>query len=212
MGRLRKKPWAAKYLKKSKLVFTKPEKFINKWTKKVFKNDNELWIELGMGKGKFITEHSNNQPNINFLGVEKFPSVQVMAIKKVEDNPNKNLRFISGDASDILNWFPSESISKIFINFPDPWPKAKHAKRRLVFDGFLNKYYSILKVGGELEFKSDQKSLFEFALEEIETKTNFEMIEKSFDLHKDKKNVVTTEYENKFIEKGNKIFYLKIKK
>ncbi len=208
MGRLRKKPWADEYLKKSKVTITNPNNFKDKWSKKVFKNDNPIWIEIGMGKGGFTLKQSEVNLNINILGIEKYSSVQIIPIKKYEENPKNNLRFISGDASDILEWFGKESIDKIFINFPDPWPKEKHSKRRLVFHKFLNDYYKILKKGGWIEFKTDQLPLFEFSLEEAFEKTKFIIKNEIRNLHSTKPEVIKTEYEKKFSELGNPIYYV----
>jgi len=205
MGRLRKKPWAEDYLKKSKIVFLSPTKYIKKWNKK-FNNLNDIWIEIGIGKGSFTIEQAKNNENINLLGIEKFPSVLVMAVKKAEELKLDNLKFISSDAFNIEEWFLEKSVSKIFINFPDPWPKKSHAKRRLLYSKFLLQYYKILKLNCKIEFKTDQLPLFEFALEEIKQKTNFKIKNVSYDLHKEN-DVIQTEYEKKFSNKGQKIYY-----
>ena len=211
MGRLRKKPWADAYLKKSKIVFLHPKKNIKKWNKK-FKNTNPIWIELGIGKGMFTIDKAQSNKNINILGIEKFPSVLVTPVKKAEILNLSNLKFISSDAADIENWFLENSIDKIFINFPDPWPKKSHAKRRLLYFKFLNQYYKILKSNSKIEFKTDQLPLFEFTLEEIREKTNFKIKNISWDLHKEKKNISMTEYETKFSSQGNKIYYAEFQK
>lgn len=212
MGRLRKKPWAEDYLIESKITFTEPETMKGEWRKKVFNNDNPLWIEIGMGKGGFTLAQADENKNVNILGIEKFPSVQVMPVKKVELEPRDNLKFISADAESITEWFEEESIDKIFINFPDPWPKASHAKRRLVFHTFLNDYFKLLKKGSWIEFKTDQLPLFEFALEQVEEKTKFVIENKSMNLHSDKEKVIKTEYETRFSNMGNPIYYVELHK
>ncbi len=207
MGRLRFKPWALEYLEDSKIVTTEPKQFKNKW-QTFFKKEQPIWIEIGMGKGGFTFRQAEINKNINLIGIEKYPSVQVIPVKKTEEAEIDNLKFISGDASEIKEWFDDDSIDKIFINFPDPWPKERHAKRRLLFRDFLNKYYDILSKNGCIEFKTDQLPLFEFALEEIE-KTKFSISDEIRDLHKNSENIIKTEYENKFSSMGNKIYYVK---
>ncbi len=212
MGRLRKKPWAEDYLRGSNIVITDPLDNINKWEKDLFKKKQEIWIEIGMGKGGHTLELAKQNPNKNIIGIEIFPSVQVIPVKKAEEIKLDNLLFISGDASNIDEWFKKESIERIFINFPDPWPKERHAKRRLLFYKFLNKYYDILKKSCIIEFKTDQLPLFEFAIEEAKDKTKFKVKKITRDLHKNSKNIIKTEYEKKFSSMGNPIFYLNLKK
>lgn len=211
MGRLRKKPWAEDYLNESKITFTEPELLKGKWRKE-FGNDNPIWLEIGMGKGGFTLSQSDANKDKNILGIEKFPSVQVMPVKKVEEDPRENLKFISGDATAITDWFEEESIDKIFINFPDPWPKASHAKRRLLFHTFLNDYFKILKKGSWIEFKTDQLPLFEFALEQVNEKTKFTIKNETRNLHADNPNVIKTEYETRFSNMGNPIYYVELHK
>ena len=212
MGRLRKKPWADDYLLNSNYVESKPENNKGLWNKEIFNNDKDLYLEIGIGKGKFTIEHAENNPNNNYVGVEKFPSVLVVPVKVTEEKEITNLKFVSGDATDLIDWFEDNSVSHIYLNFSDPWPKERHAKRRLVYRNFLNIYHQILKEGGELEFKTDQLPLFEFALEEIKEHTKFEIVETSWDLHSEKENVIMTEYETRFTKMGNKIYFVKIKK
>lgn len=212
MGRLRKKPWAEDYLRDSNIVITDPIENINNWNKKLFNNNNEIWIEIGMGKGGHTLELAKQNPNKNIIGIEIFPSVQVIPVKKAEELELPNLLFISGDASNIDEWFNKESIDRIFINFPDPWPKERHAKRRLLFHTFLKRYYSILRNDSIIEFKTDQLPLFDFTIEEVEEKTKFKIENVSRNLHKEKKNIIKTEYENKFSSMGNLIYFLILRK
>ena len=211
MGRLRFKPWALDYLIESKIAITNPEEYKDKWNN-IFHNDNPIWIEIGMGKGSFTIKKAELNPNFNIIGIEKFPSVQVIPVQRVEENKLENLKFISGDAINISQWFNKDTLDKIFLNFSDPWPKASHSKRRLVFHTFLNSYYDLLKPGGTVEFKTDQLPLFEFAIEQANEKTKFFIKNEIRDLHKNKENVIKTEYEEKFSNLGNKIYYLELQK
>lgn len=209
--RLRNKPQAKNYLEKSKFIIKNPKNNYFSF----FKRNKKLFIEIGMGKGKFIFENAKKNKNINFIGMEKEKSVIYIPAKKFDLNENKNiknLKLINSDAKDLKFWFKSEKIDKIFINFPDPWPKKKHSKRRLVFVDFLTLYWDILKIDGTIEFKTDQKFLFDFFLEQIIIFKKFEISYKSLDLHENSKEIITTEYENRFISENKKIYFLKLKK
>lgn len=212
MGRLRFKPWAEDYLKESKYAITNPENFKGKWHKEVFNNKQPIWIEIGMGKGRFTIVQSVLHPEVNMIGIEKAASVQVIPVKNAVEQSLKNIKFINGDATNIMEWFEEESIDKIYINFPDPWPKARHEKRRLVYKENLLNYYKLLKPGGMIEFKTDQKDLFEFALEQVKEYTKYKVVNDSWNLHDEQIDVVTTEYELKFTSKGNPIFYVELHK
>ncbi len=215
MGRLRFKPWAAEYMRESKIVINAPVLFKGKWSE-FFGNDNPIQIEVGMGKGQFIETLAVSNKDINYLGIEKYPSVQVLPVKRIEvkEGGQPNLRFISKDATDINEWFDNKSVDNIYINFPDPWPKDRHSKRRLVSNVFLDKFFNILKQGNTIEFKSDQKPLYEFALEELsERKNKWEIIENFTDLHNKREGeIVKTEYESKFTALGNPIYKITIRK
>lgn len=216
MGRLRIDRESLPYLEKSSIVVTNPKKFKGRWNSELFKNNKPLWIEIGMGKGEFTLEKSCAHQEVNFLGIEKYPTVQQIPVKQAEELKIPNLRFISGDASEILEWFDEGTIDKIFINFPDPWPKERHAKRRLVFNSFLNDYYKLLKQGGIIEFKTDQINLFEFALEQASEFTEFEIINDTRDLHslpiEKNPSPIKTGYEKKFSALGNEINYVEFHK
>ncbi len=174
----------------------------------IFGNDNPVHIEIGMGKGKFIHTMAKENPHINYVGIEKYSSVLLRAIQKMEEEELPNLKFIRMDAENIVKVFAEEEVDKIYLNFSDPWPKDRHAKRRLPSREFLARYDVILKKQGRLEFKTDNKELFEFALEELEPagwKT--EII--TYNLHSEGTLVqdnVMTEYEEKFSSIGNPIF------
>lgn len=175
--------------------------------KELFGNDNPLHIEIGMGKGRFIMELAALHPEINYIGIEKYSSVLLRAIQKMELNELPNLKFIRMDAEDIVEVFDKEEVDKIYLNFSDPWPKDRHAKRRLSSKEFLARYDVILKKEGRLEFKTDNKDLFDFALEQLPL-AGWEAERVTFDLHHDEEMIqgnIMTEYEEKFSALGNPI-------
>ncbi len=216
MGRLRMDRESLPYLEKSKITHTNPKELIGKWNSHVFKNEKPIWIEIGMGKGEFTLQKSKAHPEVNFLGIEKYPTVQQIPVKKAEEEQIDNLQFISGDANEIREWFEEGSIDKIFINFPDPWPKERHAKRRLVFHSFLNDYYKLLKPNGVIEFKTDQLPLFEFSIEQASENTKFKIVNETRNLHslseEENPSPIKTGYEKKFSALGNEINYVEFHK
>jgi len=186
-----------------------PKDYIGKW-KEVFDNNNPIYIEIGMGKGDFIIENAKQYPNINFIGIEKFDSVIVRAIEKVPQDL-KNLRLIRMDAKEINEVFDKE-ISRIFLNFSDPWPKKRHHDRRLTSHIFLNKYNNLFKNEKEIYQKTDNRDLFEYSVVSLST-YGYIIEEISFDLHNSNfENIIMTEYEKRFVAKGNNIYYLVAKK
>ena len=192
------------------LVILNPKDYKGKWNT-LFKNDNPIYLEIGMGKGKFLLEHAKSNPNINYIGLEKFDSVIVQAVEKIYPCNLKNILLLNVDAEELLDIFDEDEISKIFLNFSDPWPKNRHEKRRLSHANFLNRYQKILK--GDIEMKTDNRELFEFSLISFnENKWKFE--ELSLDLHhrNEDEKIITTEYEDRFTSKGNVIYFVKIKK
>ena len=179
--RLRNVTGSEKIIAASPYVVQEPKEMKNKW-KELFGISNPIYIEIGMGKGQFITTMAKNNPNINFIGIEKYSSVLLRAIQKVEAEEIPNLRFLCIDAKEIVDFFGKEEIDKIYLNFSDPWPKDRHAKRRLPSKEFLERYDQILKTEGNLEFKTDNRDLFDFAVEQIpETKWKIDQI--TYDLH-----------------------------
>lgn len=172
-----------------------------------FEKDQPIQIEIGMGKGRFIMQMAEEHPEINFIGIEKYSSVLLRAIQKMEQNELPNLRFIRMDAEDITEVFENGEVDKIFINFSDPWPKDRHAKRRLPSKEFLKRYDEILKKDGVIEFKTDNRDLFDFAVEQLEPAGwKAEVI--TYDLHHDPvlcEGNIMTEYEEKFSSIGNPI-------
>ena len=184
-----------------------PQEHKGKWSE-VFENDRPIHIEIGMGKGKFIMGMAQAHPDINYIGIEKYSTVLLRAIQKMEENELPNVVFIRMDAEDICEVFDKEEIDKIYLNFSDPWPKDRHAKRRLPSREFLARYDQFLVKGGRLEFKTDNKELFDFALEELEP-AGWKAESVTRDLHHDEKlcaGNIMTEYEEKFSAQGNPIY------
>ena len=190
-------------LNKSKIFITNPEEYIGKWNK-VFNNDNEIHIEIGMGKGSFIIEMARRYPNINFIGIEKYDSVIVRALEKIDYLDN--LRIVRMDAS-LINYSFDNEVSRIYLNFSDPWPKKRHALRRLTSPVFLEKYDSIFSGDSVIYQKTDNRSLFEYSLISL-SEYGYVLKELSLDLYKleDLGFNVPTEYEIKFNSKGQPIY------
>jgi tRNA (guanine-N7-)-methyltransferase len=175
--------------------------------REIFGNDHPVHIEIGMGKGRFIHTMAKEHPDINYVGIEKYSSVLLRAIQKMEQEELPNLKFLRMDAEDILKVFGPGEVDRIYLNFSDPWPKDRHARRRLPSREFLARYDVILKKEGRLEFKTDNRDLFDFAVEELEPAGwKAEVI--TFNLHSDERLMegnVMTEYEEKFSAMGNPI-------
>lgn len=185
-----------------------------KWAEEVYGNTRPLQIEIGMGKGKFITALARLHPDINYLGIEKYSSTLLRGVQKLEADPVPNLRFLRMDAEGIDEIFAEGEVDRIYLNFSDPWPKDRHAKRRLENKLFLRKYYKILKPEGRIEFKTDNADLFAFAVEELKDEP-WEVIGITRDLHNDEAmnaGNVMTEYEEKFSAMGNPIYKYVIEK
>ncbi len=176
----------------------------------VFSNDNPIYLEIGTGKGNFIIENAKRYPNINFIGIEKYDSVLVRAIEKLGCLELDNLKFIRADAKNIDNIFNKE-ISKLYLNFSDPWPKDRHEKRRLTSDTFLKCYDNIFVNDKIIEFKTDNRKLFEYSVKSF-TDYNYRINSLSLDLHQDTSDNIMTEYEEKFSKKGQVIYYIKVSK
>ena len=150
-------------LQHDKIMIFEPIKYKENWHK-VFDNNNPIYIEIGMGKGDFIIEHAKRNSNINYIGIEKYESVILQAAEKAKELNLDNLRLICFDAEKIEEIFAKQEIDKIYLNFSDPWPKARHEKRRLTSSNFLKHYISISKSPCEIEFKTDNQGLFEYSL------------------------------------------------
>ena len=175
--------------------------------KSFFEKDQPLQIEIGMGKGRFIMALAEQNPDINFIGIEKYSSVLLRAIQKMEQNELPNSKFIRMDAEEITEVFEQGEVDKIYLNFSDPWPKDRHAKRRLPSKEFLQRYDEILKKDGFIEFKTDNRDLFDFAVEQLEL-AGWKAKVITYDLHSDpvlNEGNIMTEYEEKFYSIGNTI-------
>ena len=204
--RLRNIPGARDMIAASPWVVQKPEEQCGSW-KSFFGNDKPLHLEIGTGKGRFIMQLASEHPEINYIGIEKYSSVLLRCLEKQEELQLTNLIFIRGDAELINTYFEEGEIEKIYLNFSDPWPKERHARRRLPSSDYLRRYDRILAQGGDIEFKTDNRGLFDFAVEEVEQST-FEIEQITYDLHSDpimNEGNIMTEYEEKFSKKGNKI-------
>ena len=204
--RLRNIPGADEVVSNSPICIQNPTEHKGSW-QQLFGNTNPIHIEIGMGKGRFVHTLAKLNPEINYVGIEKYSSVLLRAIQKMEEEPLPNLCFIRMDAEDITEVFGEGEVDLIYLNFSDPWPKDRHAKRRLPSAEFLKRYNQILKKDGKLEFKTDNRALFDFAVEQLpEAGWQAEVI--TYDLHADEKLMegnVMTEYEEKFSSIGNPI-------
>lgn len=166
-----------------------------------------LHIEIGMGKGQFIMELARRNPNIHYIGIERYSSVLLRALQKMELHPLDNLKFICISAEYLPDFFEKNEVAKIYLNFSDPWPKDRHAKRRLTSRQYLERYDQVLAPSGNLEFKTDNRGLFDFSLEEAK-EANWNIDACTYDLHHDaalNEGNIMTEYEEKFSAKGNPI-------
>lgn len=204
--RLRNKPWAKDMLQAyPQYVIPSPEQHRGNWGA-VFGNDHPLHIEVGTGKGKFITEMAAANPHINYLGIELYDSVIVSALEKLIEAELSNVKLLNVNASELRKYFTKGDVSRIYLNFSDPWPKKRHEKRRLTFKSFLEIYEDILVDKGEIHFKTDNQGLFEYSLLSFSA---FGLLLKyiSLDLHNsDFEGNIMTEYEEKFSKKGNRIY------
>jgi len=202
--RLRNVKGAREKIGSSSCVVQEPRELKGKWNS-YFKNDNPIYIEIGMGKGQFIMKNAMLNPNINYIGIEKFSSVLVRAIEKKEEAVEKldNLVFLRFDAEYIEEIFDKEEIARIYLNFSDPWPKDRHAKRRLTSKEFFARYNNVLSAEGEVIFKTDNRPLFDFSLEQVEL-ANWKLVNKTYDLHNSEyvANNIMTEYEERFVNEG----------
>ncbi len=176
----------------------------------IFGNENPIHIEIGMGKGQFIMQLAKEHPDINYIGIERYSSVLLRALQKMEVEPLPNIRFLCMDASMITEVFDKEEVAKIYLNFSDPWPKERHAKRRLPSRQFFERYDKILARNGVVEFKTDNDDLFAFSMEEV-AEAGWTLDAHTFDLHHDpvlNEGNVMTEYEEKFSSLGHPIHKL----
>lgn len=207
--RLKKVKGALERIELSKYYVNNPEQYKDNWNK-VFENENPIRLEIGMGKGHFIIGMAKKFPDVNFIGIEMYDSVMVKATDALEKEEEyiPNLKLILMDARNIENVFGKE-IDRIYLNFSDPWPKARHAKRRLTSKVFLDKYDLVFKGQKSIYMKTDNDDLFEFSIESLK-EHGYTLSDVTRDLHSlNEEDNVMTEYERKFSEKGVKINRLK---
>ncbi|WP_042354747.1 tRNA (guanosine(46)-N7)-methyltransferase TrmB [Bacillus rubiinfantis] len=204
--RLRHKPWAKEKIQQfPQYVVPNPEEYKGKWHE-AFAKAQPLHIEVGTGKGHFITEMAKANPDINYIGIELFDSVIVAALDRLIEADLPNLKLLNVNANDLAKYFTKNDVSRVYLNFSDPWPKTRHEKRRLTYKSFLKLYEEIMIDGGEVHFKTDNQGLFEYSLLSFSA---YGMLLKfiSLDLHhSDVHGNIMTEYEQKFSEKGNRIY------
>ena len=210
--RLRNIPRADGVIDAHHTVIKKPEEQKGKWNH-VFGNEKPIQIEIGMGKGQFILNMAKAHPEINFIGIERYSSVLLRAVEKFQEleadgKAPANIRFICMDANDLPTVFAPAEVFRIYLNFSDPWPKARHARRRLTSNEFFKLYDKVLTADGTVEFKTDNHPLFDFSVEELKTSELFVLDQLSYNLHNDSKmnqGNIMTEYEAKFSSMGNPI-------
>lgn len=210
--RLRNIPGADDVIQRHPIAVKESKEYKGKWNT-LFKNANPIHIEIGMGKGQFILTLAKQNPEINYIGIERYSSVLLRALEKFDTEEFcelTNVRFICMDAMELSEVFDFGEVDKIYLNFSDPWPKARHARRRLTSTVFFAQYDKVLAKEGVVEFKTDNRPLFEFSLEQVE-EAGWKLIGHTFDLHRDEKmnsGNVMTEYEEKFSSQGNPIHKL----
>ncbi|MFO3719280.1 tRNA (guanosine(46)-N7)-methyltransferase TrmB [Staphylococcus felis] len=208
--RMRNKPWAEDYLREHLDCVDLDgdhAQSIREW----FNNDNPIHIEVGSGMGKFITTLASQNPHINYISIERDKNVMIRVLDKVIDQNLTNIKLLCNDAVQLTEYFKPHEIERIYLNFSDPWPKKRHAKRRLTYHTFLEIYHHILSTDGEIHFKTDNRGLFAYSLESMSefgmyfTKINLNLHEE------DTGENIPTEYEYKFSEKGSRIYRMEAK-
>ena len=205
--RLRNIPGADAVIENSPICIQEPTAHKGNWNQ-VFENNNPIHIEIGMGKGRFLMDLAALHPEINYVGIERYTSVLLRAVQKMEELHLPNVRFLCIDAATLPEIFAPGEVNRIYLNFSDPWPKDRHARRRLTSSDFLARYHMFLADDGRLEFKTDNIGLFDFSVEEIEHSSQWKLEVKTYDLHDDPMlnfGNIMTEYEEKFSSKGNPI-------
>lgn len=209
--RLRNVRGSREQIKNNNYVIKKPEDFRGHWKEKI-SDGKPIHIEIGMGKGRFLMDLSRMNPHIHYIGIEKFSSVLVRALEKIDQDPRDNLHFLRMDAEHIEEVFAPGEVDRIYLNFSDPWPKERHVKRRLTSDRFLERYENILAPEGNVVFKTDNQDLFDFSEESVRL-AGWEIDQISRDLHHSPlaEGNVMTEYEAKFVKKGNPICMMNIR-
>ncbi|MEN8701354.1 tRNA (guanosine(46)-N7)-methyltransferase TrmB [Bacillus infantis] len=204
--RQRNKPWAKdKLMQHPQYVILEPDQHKGKWAE-VFGADQPLHIEIGTGKGRFITGMAKANPHINYIGIELAESVIVTALDKLIEEELPNLKLMNANAKNLAEYFNKGDVDRVYLNFSDPWPKTRHEKRRLTFKSFLDVYKSILVDQGEIHFKTDNQGLFEYSLTSF-SQYGLLLTYVSLDLHNsDYEGNIMTEYEEKFSGRGSRIY------
>ena len=205
--RLRNITGARVVIAANEYVVQTPTEVKGRW-KELFATPGELHIEVGMGKGRFLHEMAKLHPEINYVGIEMYSSVLLRALQKMEVEPLPNLKFICEDARLLPEIFEKGEVDHIYLNFSDPWPKSRHARRRLTSSEYFERYDKVLVQNGQIEFKTDNRGLFDFSVEELAESELWEMTACTYDLHHDETmNVgnIMTEYEEKFSSMNNPI-------
>ena len=209
--RVRHKPWAKEKIEQHpQYIVGDPEQYKGKWHE-VFENEQPLHIEVGTGKGQFITEMARANPTINYMGIELYDSVIITALERLIEAELPNVKLLNVNASDLGKYFAKNDVDQVYLNFSDPWPKYRHRKRRLTYNDFLKLYEDIMIDGGEIHFKTDNQGLFENSLISF---SEYGLLLKyiSLDFHKsDYEGNIMTEYEEKFSEKGHRIYRCEVK-
>lgn len=204
--RLRHKPWAKdKINENNHIIIPDPLEQKGSWHK-LFGNDNPIHVEIGSGKGQFIVGMAKQNPDVNFIGIEKFDSVIISALDKVLESGLANVKLLNKDAQHLEEFFAENELERVYLNFSDPWPKKRHEKRRLTFRAFLERYEKIMVDGGEIHLKTDNRQLFEYSLVSF---SQYGMLLKDVKLdlhHSEGADNVMTEYEEKFSQQGLSIY------
>ncbi|MBI5974272.1 tRNA (guanosine(46)-N7)-methyltransferase TrmB [Staphylococcus canis] len=208
--RMRNKPWAEDYLREHPDVVdldATHAKAVREW----FDNDNPIHIEVGSGMGKFITTLASKNPQVNYIAIERDKNVMIRVLDKVLDQNLTNIKLLCNDAIILTDYFKAHEIERIYLNFSDPWPKKRHAKRRLTYHTFLEIYQHILIEDGDIHFKTDNRGLFAYSLESMSQYGMF-FTQINLNLHEeDEGDNIPTEYEYKFSEKGSRIYKMEAK-
>ncbi|WP_026093863.1 tRNA (guanosine(46)-N7)-methyltransferase TrmB [Clostridium tyrobutyricum] len=208
--RLRKKWWARPEMESSRLTVVKPQEYNGKWREE-FKNSQDIYLELGCGRGRFLCDNASNNKDINYIGIDLKDEVLIYALRRAIDMEMENVRIVPMNINNIEEVFDRDEISRIYVNFCNPWPKERHKKRRLTHTRLLEKYKIFLKPEGEIWFKTDNLELFNESQNYFK-ESGFNIQYLTYDLHKSNfKGNITTEYEQKFIGLGMKIMFLIVK-
>lgn len=204
--RLRNIKGSKEFIASSPFVIQTPEEYKGKWSS-LFQNDNPIHIEIGMGKGQFIHQLAEQNPDINYIGIEMYSSVLYRALEKRAEVDLNNLYFLRFDAKYLSNIFDKGEVERIYLNFSDPWPKDRHAKRRLTSNNFLQIYNTVLKKDGFIQFKTDNRDLFDFSVDTVNESSLWHIDEITYDLHNSEflPGNIMTEYESRFVAEGKPI-------